>query len=78
MLFGLGIIGEYIGRIFEQVRSRPRFVVAEVIGDDFVTGSQRQRGADRAMSASSATTAVVFGYGDIGVRVHTRPAVPGR
>ena len=34
VLLGLGIIGEYVGRIFEQVRSRPRFVVAEVIGDE--------------------------------------------
>ena len=33
LLLGLGIMGEYIGRIFEQVRSRPRFVVAEVIGE---------------------------------------------
>ena len=34
VLLGLGIMGEYIGRIFEQVRSRPRFVVAEAIGDE--------------------------------------------
>ncbi|MEP7311277.1 MAG: glycosyltransferase [Pseudomonadota bacterium] len=32
VLFGLGIVGEYIGRIFEQVRGRPRFIVAEVLG----------------------------------------------
>jgi undecaprenyl-phosphate 4-deoxy-4-formamido-L-arabinose transferase len=34
VLLGLGIIGEYVGRIFEQARSRPRYVVAEVIGDE--------------------------------------------
>ena len=37
VLLGLGIMGEYIGRIFEQVRSRPRFVVAEVIGSEVRT-----------------------------------------
>jgi len=31
VLLGLGIIGEYVGRIFEQIRDRPRFVVAEFI-----------------------------------------------
>ena len=39
VLFGLGMIGEYIGRIFEQVRDRPRFVVAEFIGGDSVDES---------------------------------------
>ncbi|HKU14390.1 MAG TPA: glycosyltransferase [Steroidobacteraceae bacterium] len=33
VLFGLGMIGEYVGRIFEQVLSRPRYVVEEVIGE---------------------------------------------
>jgi undecaprenyl-phosphate 4-deoxy-4-formamido-L-arabinose transferase len=27
---GLGIIGEYIGRIYKEVRRRPRFVIREV------------------------------------------------
>ena len=33
VLLGLGVVGEYVGRIFEQVRSRPRYVVAEFLGD---------------------------------------------
>jgi undecaprenyl-phosphate 4-deoxy-4-formamido-L-arabinose transferase len=32
-IMGLGIIGEYIGRIYKEVRRRPRFVVREVIED---------------------------------------------
>ncbi len=27
---GLGIIGEYIGRIYKEVRRRPRFVIREI------------------------------------------------
>jgi len=32
-MMGLGIIGEYIGRIYKEVRRRPRFVVREVYED---------------------------------------------
>jgi undecaprenyl-phosphate 4-deoxy-4-formamido-L-arabinose transferase len=31
ILFGLGLVGEYIGRIHEQVRGRPRYLVGAVL-----------------------------------------------
>jgi undecaprenyl-phosphate 4-deoxy-4-formamido-L-arabinose transferase len=30
-LFGIGLLGEYIGRIYEQVRERPRYVVQAIL-----------------------------------------------
>ena len=30
-LFGIGILGEYIGRIYEQVRHRPRYLIEAVL-----------------------------------------------
>jgi undecaprenyl-phosphate 4-deoxy-4-formamido-L-arabinose transferase len=33
VIMGLGIIGEYIGRIYKEVRKRPRFVIREVLED---------------------------------------------
>mgnify|MGYP003331620486 FL=1 len=32
-LFGIGLLGEYIGRIYLQVRQRPRYLIAAVLGD---------------------------------------------
>ena len=31
ILFGIGLLGEYVGRIYQQVRGRPRFVVLAVL-----------------------------------------------
>lgn len=33
LLLGLGVLGEYIGRIYEQVRQRPRYTIAAVLED---------------------------------------------
>jgi undecaprenyl-phosphate 4-deoxy-4-formamido-L-arabinose transferase len=30
-LFGIGLLGEYVGRIYEQVRRRPRYLVQAVL-----------------------------------------------
>jgi undecaprenyl-phosphate 4-deoxy-4-formamido-L-arabinose transferase len=34
LLFGLGLIGEYVGRIYQQVRARPRYTIAAVLERD--------------------------------------------
>ena len=35
-LFGIGLLGEYVGRIYQQVRGRPRFLIRKVHGDVLV------------------------------------------
>jgi undecaprenyl-phosphate 4-deoxy-4-formamido-L-arabinose transferase len=30
-LFGIGLLGEYVGRIYAQVRDRPRYLVSAVL-----------------------------------------------
>ncbi|HEX7339524.1 MAG TPA: glycosyltransferase [Rhodanobacteraceae bacterium] len=34
VLIGIGILGEYIGRIYQQVQQRPRFVIRAVLGTE--------------------------------------------
>ena len=34
ILFGIGLLGEYIGRIYQQVRGRPRYVVRTILEQD--------------------------------------------
>nr|WP_315468292.1 glycosyltransferase [uncultured Undibacterium sp.] len=33
ILFGIGLLGEYVGRIYQQVQGRPRFVVQTILED---------------------------------------------
>jgi undecaprenyl-phosphate 4-deoxy-4-formamido-L-arabinose transferase len=45
-LIGMGVLGEYIGRISRDVQGRPRYIVHEVIGAGWPgrgEGSERQR-----------------------------------
>jgi undecaprenyl-phosphate 4-deoxy-4-formamido-L-arabinose transferase len=45
-LFGIGLLGEYVGRIYEQVRERPRYVVQAILErKDAVSEPPKQRQA---------------------------------
>ncbi len=41
LLFSMGLLGEYVGRIYEQVRGRPRYVVQAVLDDTAQTHAAR-------------------------------------
>ncbi|HEX2531761.1 MAG TPA: glycosyltransferase [Burkholderiaceae bacterium] len=41
ILFGIGLVGEYVGRIYQQVRGRPRYVVQAILQQDSDTVAQR-------------------------------------
>jgi polyisoprenyl-phosphate glycosyltransferase len=36
VLFFLGIIGEYVGRIYEETKARPQYVIGQMVGKDMV------------------------------------------
>jgi undecaprenyl-phosphate 4-deoxy-4-formamido-L-arabinose transferase len=42
-LFGIGLIGEYVGRTYEQVRGRPRYLVAAVLAPSQEPDPERLR-----------------------------------
>jgi undecaprenyl-phosphate 4-deoxy-4-formamido-L-arabinose transferase len=51
-LFGIGLLGEYVGRIYAQVRERPRYIIEAVLEEG--GGEWHPRGPDRRRPAVEA------------------------
>jgi undecaprenyl-phosphate 4-deoxy-4-formamido-L-arabinose transferase len=53
LLMGVGVVGEYVGRIYEQVRQRPRYTVAAMLEHDDAKPQKmsRQSQAERVLGA---------------------------
>ena len=47
VLFGVGLVGEYVGRIYQQVRQRPRFLVQAVLEKSTSDSWQQERSSSR-------------------------------
>jgi undecaprenyl-phosphate 4-deoxy-4-formamido-L-arabinose transferase len=46
-LFGIGLLGEYIGRIYQQVLRRPRYIVSAVLRADAQANGHEEPGSTR-------------------------------
>jgi undecaprenyl-phosphate 4-deoxy-4-formamido-L-arabinose transferase len=52
VLFGLGLVGEYVGRIYQQVRERPRWLIHAVLEKDTSSSSEKWQSQQRSSSAT--------------------------
>ena len=59
ILFGIGLFGEYVGRIYQQVQGRPRFVVQTILEQELKTLLRANM---------TNPSAIVFAYHSVGVR----------
>ena len=41
LMVGIGVIGEYIGRVYTDVRARPRYFIEEITGRDDLDGEEK-------------------------------------
>ena len=57
-LFGIGLLGEYVGRIYAQVRERPRYIVAAVLEEG--GAGQLRRATDLARDEALAKSGEVI------------------
>ena len=51
-LLSLGILGEYLGRVYEEVKGRPLFLVAEEVGIEQEPRADRARRPTRGLSCA--------------------------
>jgi dolichol-phosphate mannosyltransferase len=50
-LISLGVIGEYLGRMYEEIKGRPLFLVAEELGIEPAAAPADRAGADERREA---------------------------
>ena len=56
VLFGLGLLGEYIGRIYQQVRSRPRYLIDAILEQKDEGGMAQGHAGMKAQGLSPSAT----------------------
>ncbi len=55
VLFGVGLVGEYVGRIYQQVRERPRWLVQAVLEKDSATAEKDPSWQSQRSSSATGT-----------------------